>query len=103
VPQEQLVDESGIADVELFETQHAGKRATYGASASLILCWNRLPSSVAEIVKEVRGVGLLNSIELNAPKKLALWALYEAFCRIHPAMFGPALLMRMFREKNILT
>jgi len=34
---------------------------------------------------------------------LVLRALYEAFHRIHPAMFGPVLVMRMFREHNILT
>jgi ornithine--oxo-acid transaminase len=28
---------------------------------------------------------------------------YEAFLRIHPAMFGQIIVMRMFREKNILT
>jgi len=28
---------------------------------------------------------------------------FEAFHRIHPAMFGQILVMRMFREKNILT
>ncbi len=30
-------------------------------------------------------------------------ALYEAFFRIQSAMFGHVLVMRMFREKNILT
>jgi ornithine--oxo-acid transaminase len=56
-----------------------------------------------EIVKEVRGLGLLNGIEFKAPQKLGLRALYEAFHRIHPAMFGQVMVMRMFREKNILT
>jgi len=56
-----------------------------------------------EIVKEVRGLGLLSGIEFQAPKKLALRALYETFHRIHPAMFGQVIVMRMFREKNILT
>jgi ornithine--oxo-acid transaminase len=55
------------------------------------------------IVKEVRGMGLLSGIEFQAPQKMALRALYETFHRIHPAMFGQVLVMRMFREKNILT
>jgi len=55
-----------------------------------------------EIVKEVRGMGMLNGIEFQAPKKLALRALYQAFHQIHPAMFGQVIVMRMFREKNIL-
>jgi ornithine--oxo-acid transaminase len=29
--------------------------------------------------------------------------LYEAFNKIHPAMFGQIVVMRMFREKGILT
>jgi ornithine--oxo-acid transaminase len=29
--------------------------------------------------------------------------LYEAFHHIHPAMFGQVIVMRMFRERNILT
>jgi ornithine--oxo-acid transaminase len=56
-----------------------------------------------EVVKEVRGMGMLNGIEFQAPRKLALRALYEAFHKIHPAMFGQVIVMRMFREKNILT
>lgn len=56
-----------------------------------------------EIVKEVRGRGLLNGIEFRAPQKMALRALYGTFHRIHPAMFGQVMVMRMFREKNILT
>jgi ornithine--oxo-acid transaminase len=56
-----------------------------------------------EIVKEVRGLGLLSGIEFRAPQKLALRALYETFHRIHPAMFGQVMVMRMFRKRNILT
>jgi ornithine--oxo-acid transaminase len=59
--------------------------------------------AACEIVKEVRGMGMLSGIEFQPPRKLALRALYEAFQRIHPAMFGQVLVMRMFREKNILT
>ena len=55
------------------------------------------------LVKEVRGLGLLSGIEFRAPQKLSLRALYEAFHRIHPAMFGQIMVMRMFRGKNIFT
>src|SRR6202011_4375042 len=56
-----------------------------------------------DMVKDVRGMGLLNGIEFAPPKKLAFRALYEAFHKIHPAMFGQIVVMRMFREKGILT
>jgi ornithine--oxo-acid transaminase len=55
------------------------------------------------MVREVRGMGLLNGIEFVRPKKLAIRAMYEAFNKIHPAMFGQIVVMRMFREKGILT
>jgi ornithine--oxo-acid transaminase len=45
----------------------------------------------------------LSGIEFGAPKKLSLRLPYEAFLRVHPAMFGQIIVMRMFREKNILT
>lgn len=41
--------------------------------------------------------------EFSTPKKLAVRVLYEAFHRVHPAMFGQIIVMRMFREKRILT
>jgi len=56
-----------------------------------------------DMVKEVRGMGLLNGIEFVPPRKLAFRALYQAFHHIHPAMFGQIVVMRMFREKGILT
>ena len=55
------------------------------------------------MVKEVRGKGLLLGIEFTAPRRLALRAPFEAFAQIHPAMFGQILVMRLFRNKNILT
>jgi len=56
-----------------------------------------------DMVNEVRGMGLLNGIEFAPPKKLAFRVLYETFYKIHPAMFGQILVMRMFRERGILT
>ena len=54
-------------------------------------------------VKEVRGIGFLTGIEFVPPRTLAFRALYETFHKIHPAMFGQIVVMRMFREKKILT
>ena len=56
-----------------------------------------------EMIRNVRGVGLLNGIEFGPPKNLRLRASYEAFRAIHPGLFGQMLVMRLFREKNILT
>ena len=53
--------------------------------------------------KEVRGKGLLLGIEYTPPRRLALRAPFEAFAQIHPAMFGRILVMRLCRNKNVLT
>ena len=92
---------AGLATLELLEGERLGPRALeLGERFRLKL---RQALEPYEIVKEVRGLGMLNGIEFRAPKKLALRALYEAFHQIHPAMFGQVMVMRMFREKNILT
>lgn len=56
-----------------------------------------------EMVKDIRGAGLLSGIEFTAPKQLSLRLPFEAFRKIHPGMFGQMIVMRLFREKNILT
>jgi ornithine--oxo-acid transaminase len=56
-----------------------------------------------EMIREVRGLGLLNGIEFQPPRSVKLRIAFEAFRRIHPGMFGQMVVMRMFREKSILT
>jgi ornithine--oxo-acid transaminase len=55
------------------------------------------------MVKDVRGTGLLIGIEFAAPRRLSLRVPFEAFSKIHPAMFGQILVMRLFRDHGILT
>ena len=50
----------------------------------------------------VRGLGLLCGVEFRPPKSLRLRISFEAFTRIHPAMFGQVLVMRLFRGYGIL-
>ena len=92
---------AGLATLDILEREKLGPRALRLGEQFRI----KLRQALApfEIVKEVRGMGMLNGIEFRPPKKIALRALYEAFRKIHPAMFGQVLVMRMFREKNILT
>jgi ornithine--oxo-acid transaminase len=92
---------AGLATLDVLESQRLGDRATEvgvelqkGLSEAL---------SGYEMVKEVRGKGLLLGIEFTAPRRLALRAPFEAFAQIHPAMFGQILVMRLFRNGNILT
>ena len=55
-----------------------------------------------EMVKEVVGRGLLNGIQFQAPSQLKLRLPFEAFHHIHPGMFGQIVVMRLFRDKNVL-
>jgi ornithine--oxo-acid transaminase len=89
---------AGLATLEVLETEELGPRAARLGEYFR----SRLRQELTQfgIVKEVRGLGLLNGIEFQPPKKLTLRTLYEAFHRIHPAMFGQVLVMRMFREKK---
>jgi ornithine--oxo-acid transaminase len=92
---------AGLATLDVLENEQLGTRALeLGESFRKKLRDELAPFS---IVKDVRGMGLLNGIEFVPPTTLAFRALYEAFNKIHPAMFGQIMVMRMFREKGILT
>ena len=56
-----------------------------------------------EMVAEVRGLGLLNGIEFRPPRSHALRIPFLAFAHVHPAMFGQMLVMRLFRDHDILS
>ena len=92
---------AGLATLDVLEREQLGSHALeLGESFRARL---RCELAGFDMVKEVRGMGLLSGIEFVPPKKLMFRTLYEAFYRIHPAMFGQIIVMRMFREKNILT
>lgn len=56
-----------------------------------------------EMIAQIRGAGLLNGIEFGAPRSVKLRIAFETFRHIHAGMFGQMVVMRIFREKNILT
>src|SRR5271157_45629 len=92
---------AGLATLDVLEKEKLGPRALHLGEQFRA----KLRSVLApyEMVKEVRGMGLLSGIEFNAPRKLSLLAPFKAFRRIHPAMLRQIVVIRMFREKNILT
>jgi 4-aminobutyrate aminotransferase-like enzyme len=91
---------AGLATLDVLERENLGPRARERGEQFRAALRQALAPFGS--VKEVRGLGLLSGIEFRAPQKLSLRALYEAFHRIHPAMFGQIIVMRMFRDKNIL-
>jgi ornithine--oxo-acid transaminase len=96
-----LAMRAGLATLDVLEEERLGDRAVEMGEyfrASL-----RASVAACEVVKEVRGIGLMNGIEFQAPARLDLRLYFETFQKIHPAAFGQMLVRRMFRESRILT
>ena len=92
---------AGLATLDVLQEEELGERAlTVGAelreSLSAVL-------SGYEMVQEIRGRGLLLGIQFTAPRRLGLQLPFEGFAKVHPAMFGQILVMRLFRDHGILT
>jgi ornithine--oxo-acid transaminase len=92
---------AGLATLDVLEHEGLGPRAL--ALGEEFRAKLRQALAGFDMVHDVRGMGLLNGIEFVPPKKMAFRALYEMFYRIHPAMFGQIVVMRLFREKGMLT
>jgi ornithine--oxo-acid transaminase len=96
-----LAMRAGLATLAVLEDENLGERSAVLGN----LLRQRLSETLAgfEMIKEVRGHGLLLGIEFQSPKSLRLRIPFEAFLHIHPAMFGQILVMRLFRDSGILT
>ena len=92
---------AGLATLDVLEKEKLGERANTQGD----LLRAKLAEALApfEMVKAVRGAGMLSGIEFQAPQQLRLKLAFESFRHIHPAMFGQIVVMRLFRDKNILT
>ncbi len=91
-----LAMRAGLATMEALEREHLGERSL--AAGDYLRTRLREALAGYEMVKEVRGLGLLNGIEFQPPQKLALRVSFEAFGKIHPGMFGQVVVMRLFRQ-----
>ena len=92
---------AALATLDVIEAQGLAERATY--------LGNMLREKVAalvpkyEMLKEIRGVGLMNGVALQQLQFLKLRAMSKPFFLAHPALFGQMVIMKMFREGKILT
>jgi ornithine--oxo-acid transaminase len=92
---------AGLATLDVLEEEDLGERGTrMGARLRQQLAEALAPY---EMVEAVRGLGMLSGIAFTAPRSLRLRAAFESFRLIHPALFGQILVMRLFRDKGILT
>ena len=96
-----LAMRAGLAALAAMDEEQLGPRAKFLGE----YLRERLSTALAgyEMVAEVRGAGLLNGIEFRAPGTLKLKLAFEAFRTVHEGMFGQVLVMRLFRDKNVLT
>jgi ornithine--oxo-acid transaminase len=95
-----LAMRAGLATLDVLEDERLGQRATTAGEYLRRALVERLAKY--EMIGEVRGLGLLNAIEFKPPRSLRLRLPFEAFAKIHPAIFGQILVMRMFRNHGIL-
>ena len=96
-----LAMRAALATLQVLEDQELGQRSI--AAGQYLQAQLREVLRDFEMVKEVRGVGLLMGIEFQAPRQLRLRIPYEGFGAIHPAMFGQIVVMRLFRDFGFLT
>jgi ornithine--oxo-acid transaminase len=96
-----LAMRAGLAALEVMEEEGLGEQAA--ATGEILRRELREALSGFEMFKEVRGLGLLCGVEFKAPEQLRLKLPFQAFGKIHPGMFGQILVMRLFRDKGILT
>jgi len=96
-----LAMRAALATLDVLEREELGQRATEAGT----YLQTRLSEALRnfEMVKEVRGLGLLMGIEFQAPRQLRLRIPYEAFGAVHAGMFGQILVMRLFRDAGFLT
>ena len=96
-----LAMRTGLATLDVLATEHLGDRALHMGEELR----RRLRESLLryEMVKDVRGLGMLSGIEFQTPSSLKLRVPFEAFRSIHAGMFGQMIVMRLFRDWRILT
>jgi ornithine--oxo-acid transaminase len=96
-----LAMRAALATLDVLESEDLGRRSIEMGE----VLRRRLSDALSgyEMVKEVRGKGLLQGIEFRSPKSLRLRLPFEAFMHIHPAMFGQIVVMRLFRDGGFLT
>jgi ornithine--oxo-acid transaminase len=96
-----LAMRAGLETLAVLEDERLGERAVALGTAMRELLRAALAGN--DMVRDIRGAGLLTGIEFAAPRQWRLRIAFEAFERVQPALFGQMLVMRLFTDRNILT
>lgn len=95
-----LAMRAGLAVLDALARENAGVHST--ALGAYMRRQLREKLAGFEMVQEVRGKGLFSGVVFRPPHSLSLRLGYEAFAKIHPAMFGQVLVLRLFRDHGVL-
>ncbi len=96
-----LAMRTGLATLDVLERERLGPRAL--EMGERLRTRLREALSGYEMVKDIRGMGMLSGIEFQPPTSLKLKIPFAAFRHIHEGMFGQVIVMRLFRDWHILT
>ncbi len=95
-----LAMRAGLATLQVVEQEKLGERST--RLGEMLRAELRKRLSRFEMVREIRGLGLFNAIEFQAPKSLGLKLLFAGFSKAHPGLFGQMIVKTMFEQKKTL-
>jgi len=96
-----LAMRAGLATLDVLDREKLIERSDeLGRSLRQRLTQGLEPYSM---VKEVRGLGLMNGIVFEPPQQLRMKLSFQAFKAIHPAMFGQMIVRRLFQDHRILS
>jgi ornithine--oxo-acid transaminase len=96
-----LAAAAGIATLQVIERENLAERAAQ--LGDLLLDLTRPLTERFEIVREVRGLGLIWAIELGPPAGRAARRLWDAIERRQPGLFAQLVTVPLFRDHRILT
>ena len=96
-----LAAAAGVATLQVIEREHLVERVA--ELGELLLDLTRPLAERFEIVREVRGLGLIWAIELGPPGGRAARRLWDAIERRQPGLFAQLATVPLFRDHRILT
>jgi ornithine--oxo-acid transaminase len=96
-----LAMRAGLATLDILEDEQLGNRATTAGAYLRGALNERLKRF--EMVGEIRGLGMFNAVHFKPPRSFKLRLAFESIAKIHPAIFGQIVAMRLFREHRMLT
>lgn len=96
-----LAMRAGLATLDILEGENLGLRALVAGERLRKTLRERLAGY--DMIADIRGLGMLNAIEFRAPRNPRDWLAFQTFARIHAAVFGQLVVMRLFNDHGILS